>query len=130
MESPSTTSSQDFDVITTDTFLKAATELRKKYPNIKNDFFELMKKLKKDPTTGNYSIGSGIYKVRMRIADKNKGERDGARVIIEVRIVDNTVYVVYVYDKSEMSNVNDQQLNRMVKYAVASRPVQKTVKQR
>ena len=82
--SHSTTSSANYKVIPTDIFISEAKKLAEKYPNIREDFRELQKQLKKDAITGNYSLGQDCYKVRMAISDKNQGESGGGRVIIEV----------------------------------------------
>ncbi|WP_343302836.1 hypothetical protein AAHN97_14925 [Chitinophaga niabensis] len=100
----STNSSKDFKVMTTDLFIKEAKRLKKKYPNIGSDFRDLSTTLKKDPITGNDALGCDCYKVRMPISDKGCGESGGARVIIEVKIIDSSVYLLSVYDKAEKEN--------------------------
>lgn len=95
--------------------MSEARKLQKKYPNIKQDFIELNKKLKRDPITGNDYISKNCYKVRMKISDKKSGERDGARVIIEVKVTDKKVYVLSVYDKSEKSDLFDKELDKLLK---------------
>ncbi|HEY9256935.1 hypothetical protein [Chitinophaga sp.] len=108
----SMSSSGTYNILTTTLFVKEATDLKKKYPNIKNDFYELQKKLKADPITGNQSLGKDCYKIRMKISDKKSGKRDGARVIVKVVIIDKTVYVLSVYDKSEKSNITDDEFQK------------------
>lgn len=103
---PSKHSSKTFKVITTTLFIKEATELKKKYPHIKDDFYSLLEKLKKDPITGNDALGCNCYKVRMPVTDKGVGTRGGARVIIEVQITDSCVYLLSVYDKGEQANLS------------------------
>lgn len=111
----SKSSSGTFKVIPTSYFVEEATNLKRKYPNIKNDFYTLLKKLQVDPITGNDYVGHDCYKVRMRLSDKKTGERDGARVIIKVVIIDNTVYVLSVYDKSDKTNFSDDEFDKMLK---------------
>lgn len=84
---------EQYKVIPTPTFLKEASALQKKYPNINKDFLELAKILKDDPVTGNDHVFKDLWKVRMIISDKGKGERGAARVIIEIRVIDKEVYV-------------------------------------
>lgn len=43
------TSSPGYNILPTETFVEEALRLRKKYPNIKDDFYELQKQFKKDP---------------------------------------------------------------------------------
>jgi hypothetical protein len=87
----------------------------KKYPLIKEDFSLLQKKLRKDPQTGNDYLGKDCYKVRMQISGKPKGQSGGARVIIEVKIVDKKVYVLSVYDKADKSTLFEKELDKIIK---------------
>lgn len=73
--------------------------------------------MKVDPVTGNESLGNELYKVRMAISDKNKGQSGGARVIIQVKIIDRVVYVLDVYDKSDTENKIITELNKLLKKA-------------
>lgn len=95
--------------------MSEAKRLKKKYPNIGDDFHELYKILKKDPITGSDYLSNDCYKVRMPIADKGRGDRGGARVIIQVLIVDKEVYVLSVYDKGEKDNILDKEIDRLLK---------------
>jgi hypothetical protein len=108
-------SSKSFKVFTTDNFIAEAKRLKKKYPSISDDFHDLLKVLKKDPITGNRSLGKDCYKIRMIISDKNTGESGGARVIIQVKIIDKKVYLLSVYDKSEKGNLFDNELEILLK---------------
>jgi mRNA-degrading endonuclease RelE of RelBE toxin-antitoxin system len=103
-ENPSTTSSQNYKIICTPTFLKEAKELAKKYPNIKTDFLRLKDVIKKDPKQGE-DLGYGLFKIRMEITDKGQGKSGGARVIIQVKVIDKIVYVLSTYDKAEYDTV-------------------------
>lgn len=104
-----------FKVITTSPFRKEAEKLKKKYPNIKEDFLDLAIKLKKDPVTGNDSLGRNCFKVRMQISDKGNGESGGARVIINVIIEDNEVYILSAYDKSDKDTISEKELDQLIK---------------
>ena len=118
-------SSANYKIIPTDIFIAEAKKLAKKYPNIKNDFFQLQKALRKDPITGNDFLGKDCYKVRMAISDKNSGQSGGARVIIEVKIINRKVYVLSVYDKSEKGNMFDKELERILKKRLLQFPPDK-----
>lgn len=111
---PSTTSSENYKIFPTENFIKEAKSLKKKYPNIKDDFHELQKQLKKDPITGNDPLGKDCYKVRMTISGKNSGKSGAARVIINVKIIDNEVYVLSVYDKSDKEDIYDKELKKLL----------------
>ena len=97
--------------------MSEARKLQRKYPRIKEDFLALKDQLKVDPITGNESLGADLYKVRMAISDKKKGESGGARVIIQVKIVGKIVYVISTYDISDIETKTDQELQALLKKA-------------
>ena len=102
-----------YKVIPTPTFLKEASTLQKKYPNINKDFLALAKALKADPITGSDHVFKDVWKVRMIISDKGKGERGAARVIIEIKIVNKEVYVLSVYDKGDIDNLTEREFKKL-----------------
>ena len=65
------------------------------------------------PETGK-SIGHGCYKIRLAIASKGTGKSGGARVITYVRVVQETVFLLTIYDKSERASISDQQVRELV----------------
>ena len=113
----STNSSKKYRIICTENFISEAKKLAKKYPHIKEDFLLLRDDLKIDPVTGNDFLGDDLYKVRMQITDKNKGQSGGARLIINVKIIEKMVYVISVYDKSKIENLLDNALDKLLKNA-------------
>lgn len=107
--------------------MEQAKKLAKKYPLIKGDFEQLAKQLKDDPMTGNDSMGKDCYKVRMEITGKPKGKSGGARVIIEVKVIDRKVYVLSVYDKGDKGDIFDKELNKALKKRLEQFPDLKKV---
>lgn len=73
-----------------------------------------MEDLEKNPTTGD-PLGHDCYKVRLAIAAKGKGKSGGARVITHVVVKGTTVFLMFIYDKSEMDNITDKELLQMIK---------------
>ena len=59
-------------------FDKQAKRLAKKYPSLKNDLAELVKKLAAEPEQGK-ALGNNFYKIRLAIASKRKGKSGGAQ---------------------------------------------------
>ena len=110
-----TISLKNYKVFPTTYFMKQAKKLAKKYPLIKNDFANLAKQLKKDPTTGQDSLGKDCYKIRMPINGKSSGQSGAARVIIEVKVIDKRVYILSVYDKSDKEAIFDDELKEALK---------------
>lgn len=99
-ERPSTTSSKKYKVYPTQNFIDEAVEIRKKYPNIKEDFVELRKQLQKDPQIGD-PLGKGLHKIRMAITEKGDGKSGGARIIVLVKVEEKEVFVLSVFLKSQ-----------------------------
>ena len=61
-------------------FKRQFKRLVKKYHSLKSDYDEWLEEIMKDPFQGD-SLGGGVRKVRMAIADKGKGKSGGARIL-------------------------------------------------
>lgn len=96
-------------------FEKELKRLSKKYPSLKSDFSVLLNSLKETPTQG-ASLGNGCYKIRMAISSKGKGKSGGARVITCFKIIDETVFLLMIFDKSEQENIPDKELSELLKF--------------
>ncbi len=103
-----------YKVIEIKNFKKELKELSKKYPSIISDLDNLVEVLRGNPLIGE-SLGNGYYKVRMKITSKRKGKSGGARIITNVKIVESTVYLASIYDKSDMETITKQQLSLLRK---------------
>ncbi len=111
----------NFEIRTTARFRKESKRLSKKYPSLKNDFSILAGLLAKNPRSGT-PLGKNFYKLRLKISGKGKGKSGGARVITHVDVAyikeklgSTVIYLVTVYDKSEMSIVSDSELKTLLK---------------
>ena len=96
-------------------FEKQAKRLIKKYPSLKYELLELISVLKKSPTQG-VSIGHNCYKIRIAIASKGKGKSGGARIITNLVVSEDTVYLISIYDKSERESLSDKELVELLKF--------------
>jgi mRNA-degrading endonuclease RelE of RelBE toxin-antitoxin system len=97
-------------------FAKDIKALKKKYRSIDNDFEKFIESLLENPLQGD-GLGNDCYKVRMAIESKNKGKSGGSRVITCVKIVNETIYLLSIYDKSSQSTITDKALNELLKEA-------------
>ena len=104
----------NYNIDTTDNFRKEAKVLAKKYPSLKNDIEELGKILAKNPRTGT-SLGNDVYKIRLKIKSKNKGKSGGARVLTQVKIIKETVFLFSIYDKSNTEDVPNKTVKALIK---------------
>lgn len=76
----------------------------------------MLDSLDQNPFQGS-PLGKNCYKVRMSIASKNQGKSGGARVITCVKIVNDVLYLLSVYDKSEKEALEEKELDRLIKLA-------------
>ncbi|WP_016762016.1 MULTISPECIES: type II toxin-antitoxin system RelE/ParE family toxin [Leptospira] len=103
-----------FEIKPTPNFEKELKTLAKKYPSLKNEIKELSNSLANEPTQGT-SIGKNCFKIRVAIASKGKGKSGGARVISCVFLIEEVVYLVSIYDKSEKENISDEELKDLIR---------------
>ena len=47
----------------------------------------------------------------LKIASKGKGKRGGARAITYVKVIDETVILTTIYNKSEKEDIGEKELN-------------------
>lgn len=59
-------------------------------------------------------LGKDCYKIRMAISSKNKGKSGGARIITNVHIVGETIYLLSIYDKNQKSNLDEGELDALL----------------
>ena len=105
----------DYNVKSISVFERQAKRLHKKYPSLKLELLELVKELKENPEKGT-AIGKNCFKIRLAIQSKNKGKSGGARVITNVFIDKNTVYLLSIYDKGEQENISNKELDELLQY--------------
>jgi hypothetical protein len=105
-----------FNVIVTTGFKKHAKIIGKKHRSLKSDLDKLIGSLEENPEQGE-PLGKDCYKVRMAITSKGKGKSGGSRVITCVKVVDQDVYLLTIYDKSEKENISDKELDELLKLA-------------
>jgi len=94
-------------------FWSGFKRLSKKYYSIRDDLTDLIKSLQQNPLQGE-SLGRDCYKVRMKISAKKKGKSGGSRVITCVKIMDQEITLISIYDKSEQDNISDSFLMQLL----------------
>ncbi len=104
----------NFDVEITPYFKRQAKHLIKKYPSLKAEIIALIEALALDPEQGT-SLGKGCFKIRIPITSKGKGKSGGARIITHVQIIRLKVYLLTIYDKSELGNLSEKELREILK---------------
>ncbi len=104
----------NYSVIYSSDFEKQLKQLSKKYKSLANDLLQLVEELEQEPFIGK-SIGGNCFKIRLAIKSKGKGKSGGARVITYVLVTEKEIYLLMIYDKSELSSVSDKEVKEAVK---------------
>ena len=104
-----------YKILTIPPFDKQLKRLVKKYPSLKKEFTEFVKSIKTNPEQGE-GIGKNCYKIRLAISSKGKGKSGGARVILNIAVSDNLVYLIAIYDKSEKASLTSKELEELLEY--------------
>ncbi len=103
-----------YSIISTAEFSKEIKRLTKKYPSLKNEYIQLLHSLLNEPFQGT-SLGNNIFKIRLAIKSKNTGKRGGARVITFVRVLENEILMISIYDKADQENMTSKEINERIK---------------
>ncbi len=95
-------------------FERELKQLAKKYPSIHNDLAHLEVDLLRSPFQGT-PIGKDCFKIRIAIKSKGRGKSGGARIITFVQVVNQDIFLIAIYDKSESENISDKELQSRLK---------------
>ena len=98
----------------TPTFRRELKRLVKKYPSVLKDITNLGEQVLENPTLGT-SLGQNAYKIRLSITGKSGGKSGGGRVITCLKIEDDTIFFMSIFDKSEKSSLSDKELTELLK---------------
>jgi len=103
-----------YSIVAVPKFKKELKKLIKKYSSLKEEFTSLIEKLENNPEQGK-PLGNNCYKIRLAIKSKGKGKSGGARVITNIIIEDEIVYLLSIYDKSDRQNLTNKELLELLK---------------
>ena len=98
-----------YNIIATPKFRQELKHLVKKYPSLKKEYSSLIISLEEKSNIGT-ALGNNCFKIRLAIKSKGKGKSGGARVITYVQIINKTIFLLSIYDKSENENISDKEL--------------------
>jgi hypothetical protein len=88
--------------------------LAKKYASLGTDIAQLFDMIRQNPQLGT-PFGQDCYKIRMAISSKKQGKSGGSRVITFVKIVNDQVILLTIYDKSEKEDITERELLTLLK---------------
>jgi mRNA-degrading endonuclease RelE of RelBE toxin-antitoxin system len=103
-----------FKVEVTTRFKKQAKHLLRKYPSLKQELAVLFDSFSREPKQG-VPIGHECFKIRLAIESKGKGKSGGARIITHLQIINTTIYLITIYDKSEQANISNKDILDFIK---------------
>lgn len=103
-----------YSILTIPPFDRQVKRLLKKYPSLKNDLINFAETLQENPTQGT-DLGKNCYKIRFAIKSKGKGKSGGARIITNLIIAQETIYLISIYDKGEKETLTDKELKELLK---------------
>ncbi len=94
-------------------YKKSYKKLSKQYKNIGNDVDNFIDSINSRDDLG-IELKSNIFKVRIKNSDKNKGKSAGYRLISYLALVDNQLHLLYIYDKSKIENLTENEIDKLV----------------
>ncbi len=114
----------NYKITLIDEFKRDAKKLLKKYISLKSELAELQQQLINNPKIGTL-ISENTYKIRLAVKSKGKGKRGGLRVVtyvVEVLVDviekdledETTIFLVAIYDKSEMETISESYLKDVI----------------
>ena len=106
------------EIIITDIFKREAKKLIKKYHSLKSELVSFEESLTNNPRQGTL-IAENVYKIRLAVKSKGKGKSGGLRIITYLRLLkkeDGNIiaYLLSIYDKSDLENLPEYQIEKMV----------------
>ncbi|MGB0879024.1 MAG: type II toxin-antitoxin system RelE/ParE family toxin [Polaribacter sp.] len=104
----------NYNVTATLKFKRKLKKLLHKYPSLRNEYDSLIQSLEIKPKQGR-AIGKGCYKIRLAIQSKGKGKSGGARVITYVAVIEEEVFLLTIFDKSEIESISKKELAELLK---------------
>ena len=102
-----------YSIVFTDDFSRQFKELKKRYSSASADLSVLLAELQINPQAGE-SLGRNCYKVRVKIKAKNTGKSGGARAITCVKLMDDVIYLLAIYDKSDQATISDKEIDAIL----------------
>ena len=103
----------DFSVHKADVYKKAEKQLLKRFRHLNTDVKSFLLSIEIIDDLG-VSLGNGFYKARIANSDKNKGKSAGYRLVTLLQVIETTIYLVYIYDKSDLENISESELDALI----------------
>ncbi len=98
---------------TSSLFDKQAKQLSKKFNLFKSDLENFVNNFEEYHATAT-NIKINLFKIRLSNSNKNRGKSAGYRIYYYLK-VDEMVYLLTIYDKSQIESINENVLIDLVK---------------
>ncbi|CAB5494841.1 hypothetical protein THERMOT_181 [Bathymodiolus thermophilus thioautotrophic gill symbiont] len=102
----------NFSVRRTKRFTRSFKRLNKRYKKLADDYKKLVDVLE----VGNHNaieITKNIYKIRLQNTSNPKGKSGGFRVVYFLKTKENTLYLLDIFSKNEISSIKKDKLIQM-----------------
>lgn len=104
---------QNIEILKAKSFEKALKQLKKRFKNIENDVDSFLNTITSIDDLGTH-LGNNTYKVRISNSDKQSGKSGGYRLISYVKLIENELYLLYIYDKSDYENISEKEIDTLI----------------
>ena len=106
-----------YEAYLTVTFQKSIKLLKKKFRSVKDDLYDVIQALEKDPTTGDPIPGwnKEIWKIRAASSDIKRGKSGGFRLIYFWKTGEFKIYLLTAYFKGEKTEIKKREIDDLLK---------------
>ncbi|CAG5068897.1 hypothetical protein DYBT9623_01629 [Dyadobacter sp. CECT 9623] len=101
------------EITYTHEFQREYKRLSRKYSSLESDIKGLVETLLTNPMAGT-PLGSQLFKIRWPVTSKGKGKSGGVRVITYFKVINNELYLLDIYDKSERETISIKELRSII----------------
>ena len=103
----------NYTVVEQELYKKALKKLSKTYKNIDSDIKKFLKSINTKEDLG-IELKSNLFKARVANSNKNKGKSAGYRLISYLAVLENELHLLYIYDKSKLTNVTEKEVDELI----------------
>lgn len=105
---------QEYHIEQTAFFAKQVKKLTKRYRKIRKDIDHFLDGIQNIDHLG-ITLGDNLYKTRIRNSSAQKGKSGGFRLFTLVNYNTKQIVLVYIYSKSDLENITEQELDEIIK---------------
>lgn len=102
-----------YKVVEQTLYQKAFKKLSKSYKSIDLDVDNFLESINTKEDLG-IELKSNIFKIRIANSNKNKGKSAGYRLISYLAIIENELHLLYIYDKSNLVNLTEKEIDELI----------------